>query len=305
LANKDLLETQINCLNTSNNSELVQEIEDCLELIASEKSKYKEHEININNKFHAEQTTYQLAIANCKNLYTENLTVARNKLTACETTLREINVAVNNHNIQMANYKKSLESLEKAKLESKLKKDNLTAKITEINQSVIIAQESKRLIKAYTMQIFQESLDYIGEQATQIMSKIPNMSSASIYFEGCKEAKNGNIKDEVNPIVNLDGESEIPFKSLSGGEETSIELAVDLAVIEMIEHKTGKGANFLILDEPFTGLDSANCDKVMDMLISLDTNKHIVIVDHNDIVKAMVNETIIISRTGEESTVIS
>ena len=147
-------------------------------------------------------------------------------------------------------------------------------------------------------------MDYIGEQATQIMSKIPNMSSASIYFEGCKEAKNGNIKDEVNPIVNLDGESEIPFKSLSGGEETAIELAVDLAVIDMIEYKTGKGADFFILDEPFTGLDSINSERVMDMLVALDTNKKVIIVDHNESVKSMVNETITIIREGEESRIV-
>jgi DNA repair exonuclease SbcCD ATPase subunit len=80
------------------------------------------------------------------------------------------------------------------------------------------------------------------------------MKSASIYFEGCKETNKGILKDEVNAILNLDGENEINIKTLSGGEETAAELAVDLAVIEMIEHKVGKGANFFILDEPFTGL---------------------------------------------------
>jgi DNA repair exonuclease SbcCD ATPase subunit len=148
-------------------------------------------------------------------------------------------------------------------------------------------------------------LDYIGDQATQILSKIPNMANASIYFEGCKENKNGSIKDEVNAILNMDGENEIDIKTLSGGEETSIELAVDFAVIEMIEHKTGKGADFFIMDEPFTGLDSINSSQCLEMLQNLDTNKKIIMVDHSPELKAMVNEIITVIRDGEESVVFS
>jgi len=147
-------------------------------------------------------------------------------------------------------------------------------------------------------------LDYIGEQASAIISKIPNMANASIYFEGCKETKSGTIKDEVTAILNMDGENEVNIKTLSGGEETALELAVDLAVIEMIEHKTGKGADFFILDEPFDGLDSISKEQCLTLLRELDTNKKIIMVDHSPELKAMVNDVIMIERNGEESNVI-
>ena len=273
--------------------------------LMQEKNRQSSFVNDINTKYHAEQTTYQLTIMTFKNTYAEKLTAVRETITKAENEKREINTAIDYYNTDLDKYKQTTEYTTNAIIENTAKLLSLSLQVDANNQSIAVATEAKRLIKNYTLQIFQESLDYIGDQATQIMSRIPNMSNASIYFESCKEAKNGNIKDEVNPIVNIDGESEIPFKSLSGGEETAVELAVDLAVIDMIEHKTGKGADFFILDEPFTGLDSINSERVMDMLMALDTSKKIIIVDHNVEVKAMVNETIIVIRDGEESVIIS
>lgn len=305
-ATLDSLYLKIEILDTTvSYKEIEEEISSYNQNLSDEKSKKKAYADTVDSQYETDKTKYDLQVLTCKNLYTEKLTNAKQSLTAIETKQRELKTAIDNYNEQLVNYTKTIENSHKAIQDQLAKNNSLVLQQGLIAQSLLVASESKRLIKNYTLQIFQESLDYIGDQATQIMSKIPNMSSASIYFEGCKEAKNGNIKDEVNPIVNLDGENEVPFKSLSGGEETSIELAVDLAVIDMIEHKTGKGADFFILDEPFTGLDSINSEKVMYMLTMLDTSKKIMIVDHNESVKAMVNETIIVVRNDEESNVIS
>lgn len=198
-------------------------------------------------------------------------------------------------------YKNKTNSLRQSIIDKQSQIDEVENTIAQLNKKIVIAEESKRVIKNYTLQIFQESLDYIGEQASVIVAKIPNMSNASIYFEGCKETKSGNLKDEINAILVLDGENDVPIKSLSGGEETAIELAVDLAVIEMIEHKVGKGADFFILDEPFDGLDSISKEQCLDLLQGLDTNKKIIIVDHSAELKAMVNDVILVIRDGEES----
>jgi DNA repair exonuclease SbcCD ATPase subunit len=130
------------------------------------------------------------------------------------------------------------------------------------------------------------------------------MASSTIYFESCKETKSGSIKDEVNPIINMDGENEISIKTLSGGERTSIDLAVDLALIEMIETKAGKGVDFFILDEPFDGLDAVNKTECLDILQNLDTNKKIIIVDHSAELKALVHDIIMVVRQGEDSFVV-
>lgn len=212
--------------------------------------------------------------------------------------------SLDNYSTMLESYKSKMERYEKTLTE---KRNNLKDAIQQREDKVkelAVAEEAKRLIKTYTLQIFQDTLNYIGEYASETLSNIPNMSSATIYFEGCKENKSGTIKDEVNPIINMDGYNNIPIRTLSGGERTAIDLAVDLAVIDMIESKAGKGADFFILDEPFEGLEDVNIGQCLEILKQADTNKRIIIVDHNPIAKEMITDCIMVQRDGEESVVL-
>lgn len=172
----------------------------------------------------------------------------------------------------------------------------------DLKGNTIVADETKRLIKTFILQTFQDTLDTIGEVATEILSGVPNMSNSTIYFEGCKENKDGSIKNEVSGIINMDGEN-VPIKSLSGGERTAIDLAVDLAVIDVIESKAGKGADFYIIDEPFDGLDAVCRENYLEILKQIDTNKKIIMVDHSSELKEMVTDVITVVRDGEFSTI--
>lgn len=230
----------------------------------------------------------------------------------------ELNNKIQNLNKDLAVEENKLTNFKSAKAEYQEKKNKLESTIKEKKTNLkdaekqrkdkkyelTVREESKRVLKTYTLQIFQDTLDYIGSYATEILSEIPNMSNSTIYFEGCKENKSGTIKDEVNAIINMDGYNDINIKTLSGGERTAIDLAVDLAVIDMVESKAGKGADFFILDEPFEGLEEINISQCLEVLSQADTNKKIIIVDHNPIAKEMINDSVVVERDGEESVVL-
>jgi DNA repair exonuclease SbcCD ATPase subunit len=129
------------------------------------------------------------------------------------------------------------------------------------------------------------------------------MANAVIFFENSKETKTGSIKNEVNAVMNLEGDSSIPIKTLSGGERTSADFAIDLAVGEMIENMTQKGVNFLIIDEGFDGLDSISKIECLEILKNLNTDKKILMVDHSSEVKEMLCDTIVVKRIGEKSVI--
>jgi DNA repair exonuclease SbcCD ATPase subunit len=202
-------------------------------------------------------------------------------------------------------YEKEVATLNEIVVKKKSEASQKNLELDRLQKQIVVAQESKRMIKAYVLQTFQETLDAIGEAATEIMSGVPNMATSTIYFEGCKETKSGTIKDEVVAIINMDGNNEIPIKSLSGGEETTTNLAVDLAVIDVIETKVAKGANFIFMDEPFEGLDTLCKENVLEILKALDTNKKIIMVDHSSELKEMVSDVILVVKKGETSTIAS
>lgn len=219
------------------------------------------------------------------------------KLNHLEMQIREYNAKLNSYNTQKSSIFKSLQETKDRVKESEDKLGQLISKRD-------VAEESKRFIKSFVTKVFEESLESIGERATMILSNIPNMANASIYFETAKETKDGKIKEEVTGIINMDGENEFPINSLSGGERTSIDLAVDLAVIDLIESKVGKGINLFLLDEPFVGLDSVSCLSALELLKSIDSNKKIIIVDHNPEVKESISDKILVKRDGVSSEIV-
>lgn len=201
----------------------------------------------------------------------------------------------------LATYKRDVESIGAKLRESQedlIKKDK---ERSDTDKNIVLSEEGIRLIKNFTLQKFQDTLDYIGQRATEIINQIPNMANAVIFFENAKENKKGTVKNEVNAVINLEGDTQVPIKTLSGGERTSADFAIDLAVGEMIESMTNKGVNFLIIDEGFDGLDSVSKIQCLEILKTLNTEKKILMVDHSSEVKEMVCDIIRVRRINEES----
>jgi DNA repair exonuclease SbcCD ATPase subunit len=177
--------------------------------------------------------------------------------------------------------------------------------MSAISAEIEIAEELKKIVKSFISCSFDDALDTIGDQATKIIRCIPTMSNATIQFEGQKETKDGKIKEEVNAVISMDGEIGIPIKSLSGGERSSVDLAVDLAVIDFIESESSKGIDVFILDEPFTGLDTVSIEMALEVLKNSNSNKKLIVVDHNPEVKQMVSNRLIVVRDGSTSSITS
>ncbi len=170
--------------------------------------------------------------------------------------------------------------------------------LTSVLEETELANESKKCIKSYLSCSFEDALDSIGDMATKLIRTIPNMSTATIQFEGLKETKEGKIKEEVVCLVSMDGEIGIPIKSLSGGERSSTDLAIDLSVIKFIEERTNSGIKLMLLDEPFTGLDTKNILEALEMLKEYSVDKQLMITDHNQEASQFVESRLIVIRDG-------
>ena len=234
-----------------------------------------------------------------------------------ENTLKFVQDAENQALASYQHAKHKSESFEenKKRFEESLKKlnDQLSgysgqfkskeAELALVQEEIELAQIAKKAIKSYLSCSFEDALDSIGDQATKLIRSIPNMSTASIQFEGLKETKEGKVKEEVTCVISMDGEIGIPVKSLSGGERSSTDLAIDLSVIKFIEERTGKGISLMILDEPFTGLDTTNVLEALEMLKECSLDKQLLIVDHNQVATQIIESKLTVVRDGLTSRV--
>jgi DNA repair exonuclease SbcCD ATPase subunit len=214
---------------------------------------------------------------------------AANKLKAFTDSLARYESSLKTMKEQEANY---LDLLLKAEED-----------FNQLLKQISLAEELRKAVKLFISISFDGALESIGDAATKIIRCVPTMSNATIQFEGQKETKDGKIKEEVNAVISMNGDIGIPIKSLSGGERSSVDLAVDLAVIEFIEEESAKGIDVFILDEPFTGLDPVGIEMVLEFLRNLTSTKKLIIVDHNSEVKEMVSDRLVVVREGNSSTI--
>lgn len=160
------------------------------------------------------------------------------------------------------------------------------------------------LLRGFRNKIFDEVLDRIGAEASAIVADLPNAQDVSIEFRSERETGAGTIKNEIKPVTYIYGEERPLASSVSGGQFTSIELAVDLAVARVISQRLGCNLNWVILDESFNGHDHITKEACLTMLQRYAADKLVIVVDHASEFKELFQERIVVRLKDKLSTII-
>lgn len=151
--------------------------------------------------------------------------------------------------------------------------------------------------------IFEEVLDEISEEVNRILANVPNVATCTFRFASEKQLKKGGEKRAIIPTIHRDGQ-ELPFKAgCSGGMQSAIELAVDLALTKVVARRTGKDLGWLILDECFEGLGKVEKEGCLEMLKEHAADKLVIVVDHASEFQEFFSKVIVVEKSGNESKV--
>lgn len=231
----------------------------------------------------------------------EQLQVMNKELEESRSQYERLNSEFKNHEVSLTNYKRVLKNLTDGRDGMNSKLVDINSKLVDTKEKLEIAEEVKRCLKSYLSCSFDDALDSVSESATRILRSVPTMANATVRLIGQKETGSGAIKDQVNALLDNDGEIDINIKSLSGGERSALDLSIDLAVCEMIQERANKGIDIMILDEPFNGFDSTGIEHALEILKTFSMDKKVLFVEHDSIAKEMVTDKITVIRDGETS----
>lgn len=155
----------------------------------------------------------------------------------------------------------------------------LLVKISDLKDEILVYEAVSSALSptgapAY---VVDSVIDQFNDKVSQYVSLVwPN---ASYSLQSYKENKSGDVKAKFSDKLAIQG-VERSIGSLSGGELRCLSLAVDFAIIDVVETTFGISINPIILDEPFEGLDSLNRERVIEILETLSAERQIWIVDH-------------------------
>jgi DNA repair exonuclease SbcCD ATPase subunit len=145
-------------------------------------------------------------------------------------------------------------------------------------------------------------IDRFNDKVSQYVSLVwPN---ASYSLQSYKENKSGDIKAKFSDKLAIQG-VERSVGSLSGGELRCLSLAVDFAVIDVVESTFGISINPIILDEGFEGLDSLNKERVIEILETLSAERQIWIVDHASETRSLFSKVYKVEKRNGISTIVN
>jgi DNA repair exonuclease SbcCD ATPase subunit len=136
--------------------------------------------------------------------------------------------------------------------------------------------------RAFLGAISQGVLDEIREEANLMLAALPNVAGVGIRFTA-ETPREGGMRQEIRTVISVGDEDDIdPEAQLSGGQLTSVELAVDRAVSKVLRRRYGglRLPSWMALDESFDGHDLQTKEACLDFLRSETSDSQILIIDH-------------------------
>ena len=133
------------------------------------------------------------------------------------------------------------------------------------------------------------------------MSKLTS-GHIEVKFNTQATLKSGETREKFSiEISNQDGGQE--YSANSGGERKRIDLAINLALQDLVASRSNKRINIAMFDEIFDSLDETGIEQVIELLQELSKEKSsIFVISHNEHLKSYFTNVITITKKDGFST---
>lgn len=213
-------------------------------------------------------------------------------------TVRNADLKINLGNSKVSELQRLLAQLETTIQNYQQTIENNSIKIRELDEQLMYNNSEKDLQQAHldVVNKFETALkrDFRGFLLSTIIEYI--QSRAKIYSEVIFETdKVGFCLDGNNIDITY---LEKAYENLSGGEKQKIDLIIQFSIRDMLCNHLGFTSNILVLDEVFDGLDMIGCQRVLDVISSLNDIKNIFIVTHRKDLSIPTDKEIVVVKSA-------
>ena len=237
--------------------------------------KIKQGIYKVTSDIRVKTVTFKNTVASIENLKKEisDLRVAKNPYEDMITTCKE---EITTLSKDLAANKEKLEKLEKEKSYLRFWENGF----------------SNSGIKSY---ILDDVTPFLNYRLNKYLTKLTS-GQIEAKFSTTSTLKTGEQREKFNlSIVNNHGGDQ--YLSNSGGERKRIDLAINLALQDLVASRSTKKLNIAIFDEVFDALDENGVDGVVSLLQELSEEKStILVVSHNEYLKSFFTNCITVTK---------
>ncbi|AGR47026.1 exonuclease [Bacillus phage Shanette] len=174
----------------------------------------------------------------------------------------------------------------------------LEAKIQETNKKMeehmAMAKRYEFWVNGFSNQGIKSVLldsvtPFLNERANYYLSKLTE-STIEVEFTTQEKLKNGKIKDKFSvKVTNIHGDDE--YKGNSNGEKRRVDVAINMALQDLVSSRSNKKLDIIVYDEVFDGLDEIGCNTVIELLQEkAKIFGTVIVITHNEHLKQLFNK---------------
>ena len=203
-----------------------------------------------------------------------NLDKLKGELLRIKEEIEHIDKRIENN----LNTKPDFESILKS---NKVKQEKYTKRISELDTSISQIKDNVEFYKWAYMDplsnngikafLFESSMDYLNE--------ILESYSEALGFNILFGIDLNSTKKDFITMISMDG-IEVKYDELSGGQKQLVNLAMALAMNQMISKS--KGINIAFLDEVFESLSSDNIELVINLIKKVYKDRNLFLITHQE-----------------------
>lgn len=234
--------------------------------------------------------------------------MANNKVNQIKEQIRNEEQAKKNLESQVTSAKSSLD-LVNQQLESygNVTTDNAESVIEElqtkkqtlatnlVNLEKVLGAFSDKGIKSHVLDLVTPTLN---EGVNKYLGTLTG-GAINVEFSTQSKKADGTLSDKFDISVTYNGDV-MSYNALSSGEKRRVDVAISLALQDMVIQRYGADVNLLAYDELFESLDATGAENVVELLKSrIEKVGTIIVVSHNEDLKPLFDNSLeVIKKDG-------
>lgn len=267
-------------------TELSAQQQEYTSLVPSLQEAYNKEQ-QVENEWRAKQSEVTQEVSRINAEITKVTMAQQSKKTAINHAREMYEYALNNKPV-VQDVTENIATLEKSIATIKESVLTLTDKISKMTATVNVYSD-----KGVKSHLIDGAVPFINTRISAYLATLTG-STISVKLTTQKELTTGDKSDKIDlQVDNKTGADS--YNSLSAGEKRRVDIAISLALQDLVMQKSNLQVNALFYDEVFENLDSVGCENVIELLKNrLEVAESIFVITHNESLKPLFNSTMTI-----------
>lgn len=149
--------------------------------------------------------------------------------------------------------------------------------------------------------LLTDVVPFLNTRANHYLKQLSD-SSIEVLFNTQTTLASGELRDKFCiEIVNENGDND--YKGSSGGEKKRIDIAINMALQDLVQSRSHKKVDMIVYDEVYEAIDDIGCEAVIQLLHEkANSTGTVLVITHNPELKDLFTDSIVVNKSGGKTT---